>query len=145
MNGPAAIGVHFRRTPRFARLPRGRAAASSWQSIEVDYLFLVGDIVDLWSLRQIFYWPQEHNEVVRAILGKARGRHAGHLHPGQPRRRHARILRLGVRQPARSAASYVHATADGRELLVMHGDEFDTAVKCSRWLAQLRQRLPTNS
>jgi UDP-2,3-diacylglucosamine pyrophosphatase LpxH len=30
----------------------------------------------------------------------------------------------------------VHATADGRELLVMHGDEFDTAVKCSRWLAR---------
>ena len=31
---------------------------------------------------------------------------------------------------------YVHATADGREFLVMHGDEFDSAVKCSRWLAR---------
>ena len=31
---------------------------------------------------------------------------------------------------------YVHSTADGREFLVMHGDEFDTAVKCSRWLAR---------
>ena len=31
---------------------------------------------------------------------------------------------------------YVHATADGSEFLVMHGDEFDSAVKCSRWLAR---------
>ena len=40
-------------------------------SVEVDYLFLVGDIIDFWSLRRSFYWPQQHNEVVRAILGKA--------------------------------------------------------------------------
>ena len=39
---------------------------------------------------------------------------------------------------------YVHATADGRELLVMHGDEFDSAVKCSRWLAQLRRHRVRN-
>jgi UDP-2,3-diacylglucosamine pyrophosphatase LpxH len=31
----------------------------------------------------------------------------------------------------------VHRTADGRRLLVMHGDEFDTVVKCSPWLARL--------
>ena len=41
-------------------------------SVEVDYLFLVGDIIDFWSLRKSFYWPQQHSEVVRAILGKAR-------------------------------------------------------------------------
>jgi len=41
-------------------------------SVEVDYLFLVGDIIDFWSLRKNFYWPQQHNEVLRAILGKAR-------------------------------------------------------------------------
>ena len=41
-------------------------------SVEVDYLYLVGDIVDFWSLRKSFYWPQEHNEVLRAILDMAR-------------------------------------------------------------------------
>jgi UDP-2,3-diacylglucosamine pyrophosphatase LpxH len=30
----------------------------------------------------------------------------------------------------------VHSTVDGREFLVIHGDEFDSAVKCSRWLAR---------
>ncbi len=41
-------------------------------SVEVDYLFLVGDIIDFWSLRKSFYWPQQHSDVLRAILGKAR-------------------------------------------------------------------------
>ena len=40
--------------------------------VEADYLFLVGDIVDFWSLRRSFYWPQEHNDVLRMILAKAR-------------------------------------------------------------------------
>ena len=105
-------------------------------SVEVDYLFLVGDIVDFRSLRKSFYWPQEHNEVLRAILGKAREGTRVIYIPGN----HDDDMRefcgsvfgnLEIRR------KYVHSTADGRELLVMHGDEFDAAVKCSRWLARL--------
>jgi UDP-2,3-diacylglucosamine pyrophosphatase LpxH len=40
--------------------------------IEADYLFLVGDIVDFRSLRRVFHWPQEHNDVMRAILAMAK-------------------------------------------------------------------------
>ncbi len=35
---------------------------------------------------------------------------------------------------------HVHTTADGRRLLVLHGDEFDSVVKCSPWLAHLGAR-----
>jgi UDP-2,3-diacylglucosamine pyrophosphatase LpxH len=31
----------------------------------------------------------------------------------------------------------LHTTADGRRMLVVHGDEFDASVKFSRWLAAL--------
>jgi UDP-2,3-diacylglucosamine pyrophosphatase LpxH len=31
----------------------------------------------------------------------------------------------------------VHETADGRSLLVTHGDQFDTIIRCARWLALL--------
>jgi UDP-2,3-diacylglucosamine pyrophosphatase LpxH len=31
----------------------------------------------------------------------------------------------------------IHVTADGRKLLVLHGDEFDAVVMCHRWLAFL--------
>ena len=43
------------------------------KSVEVDNLYLVGDIVDLWAMRRNFYWPQEHNDVLRTVLGKAKG------------------------------------------------------------------------
>ncbi len=42
------------------------------QSIETEYLFLVGDIVDFSSLTRSPHWPQEHTSVIRSILNKAK-------------------------------------------------------------------------
>lgn len=106
------------------------------KSVEVEYLFLVGDVFDLWAMRKGFFWPQEHNNVVRTLLGKAKAGTRVIYIPGN----HDEDLRefcgsvfgnLEIRR------EFVHATADGRKLLVMHGDEFDTVVKCSPWLAKL--------
>ena len=106
------------------------------ESVEVDNLFLVGDMIDIWSLRRSFYWPAEHNAVVRAILDKARAGARVIYVPGN----HDEDLRsfcgavfgnLHVRRKC------VHVTADGRQLLVLHGDELAGAVKCSPWLARL--------
>ncbi len=38
---------------------------------ESQYLYLVGDIIDFWSLKTFWYWPRLHNEVVQTILRKA--------------------------------------------------------------------------
>ena len=105
------------------------------ESVEADYLFLVGDIVDFWSLRRSFYWPETHNEVLRAVLAMAREGTKIIYIPGN----HDENIRefcgsmfgnVSIRR------RFVHSTADGREFLVMHGDEFDSAVKCSPWLAR---------
>jgi UDP-2,3-diacylglucosamine pyrophosphatase LpxH len=106
------------------------------KSVDVDYLFLVGDIVDLWAMRKSFYWPQEHNNVLRTILGKAKAGTRVIYVPGN----HDEELREfcgSVFGNLEIHREYVHRTADGRRLLVMHGDEFDTVVKCSPWLAKL--------
>jgi UDP-2,3-diacylglucosamine pyrophosphatase LpxH len=42
------------------------------RSVETETLYLVGDIIDVWSLRKSFFWPQAHNDVIRTILGKAK-------------------------------------------------------------------------
>ena len=114
---------------------RAQELLEFFAGIETDYLFLVGDIVDFWSLRRAFHWPQEHNDVLRAVLAMAREGTKVIYVPGN----HDEDIRefcgsqfgnLAIRR------RYVHSTADGREFLVMHGDEFDTAVKCSRWLAK---------
>jgi UDP-2,3-diacylglucosamine pyrophosphatase LpxH len=100
------------------------------KSVEVDYLFLVGDIVDLWSLRKNFYWPQEHNNVLRTILGKAKGGTRVIYIPGN----HDEELREfsgSVFGNLEIHREFIHTTNDGRQLLVIHGDEFDTVVKCT--------------
>ena len=106
------------------------------KSVDIDYLFLVGDIVDLWAMRKTFFWPQEHNNVLRIILSKAKKGTRVIYIPGN----HDEDMRefcgtvFGNLEIHRE---FVHDTADGKKLLVMHGDEFDTVVKCSPWLAKL--------
>jgi UDP-2,3-diacylglucosamine pyrophosphatase LpxH len=115
---------------------RAEALLEFLKSVEIDYLYLVGDIVDLRAMRKSFFWPQEHNNVLSTVLGKAKGGTRVVYIPGN----HDAELRefcgsvFGNLQIHRE---FVHHTADGRRLLVLHGDEFDTVVKCSPWLARL--------
>jgi UDP-2,3-diacylglucosamine pyrophosphatase LpxH len=112
------------------------ALLSFLREVQTDNLYLVGDIVDLWSLRKTFYWPQEHNNVVRTILGKAKHGTRVVYVPGnhdEDFREFAGSL-FGNLEIVRDC---VHTTARGERLLVLHGDEFDSVVKCSRWLALL--------
>ena len=107
---------------------------------ESEYLYLVGDIVDGWQLRRRWYWPQTHNDVVQKILRKARKGTSVIFIPGNHDEfgRHFLKLSFGgieVREEA------VHVTADGRRLLVVHGDLFDGVVQCARWLALLGDEL----
>ena len=109
------------------------------KSVDVETLFLVGDIVDLWALRKTFFWPQEHNNVMRTLLGKAKNGTRVIYIPGN-HDAHIREFCGSAFGNLEIHREYVHATADGRRLLVMHGDEFDTVVKCSPWLARLGAR-----
>ena len=87
------------------------------KAVEVDYLFLVGDIVDLWAMRKMFFWPQSHNNVLRTILGKAKNGTKVIYIPGN----HDEDLREfcgSIFGNLEIHREYVHATADGRRLLV---------------------------
>ncbi|MBL6746913.1 MAG: UDP-2,3-diacylglucosamine diphosphatase [Pseudomonadales bacterium] len=105
-------------------------------SVETDYLFLVGDIVDFWALKKNPIWPQKHTNVVRSILGKAKHDTKVIYVPGN----HDDSMRDYAGHKFGNVEihrDYVHTTVDGRKLLVMHGDEFDLIVKNSRWLSNL--------
>ena len=39
---------------------------------EANTIYLVGDIIDFWSLNRGIYWPETHNTVVQKILKQAR-------------------------------------------------------------------------
>jgi UDP-2,3-diacylglucosamine pyrophosphatase LpxH len=109
-------------------------------SVHCEHLYLVGDIIDIWEMRKRLFWPQAHNNVVRTILGKAKhGTNVVYV-PGN----HDEVLRdfydmtFGNVQIVEEA---IHVNADGRRLLVTHGDKFDSVVRCSRAMAMLGTRL----
>jgi UDP-2,3-diacylglucosamine pyrophosphatase LpxH len=103
---------------------------------ESRQLYLVGDVIDIWSLKNGWYFPALHNQVVQTVMHKAsRGTDVLFV-PGN----HDEIFRDHIGRVfggVRVVAQPVHETADGRRLLVMHGDEFDQVVKYSPWLAHL--------
>jgi len=103
---------------------------------DCETLFLVGDIVDGWRLRRSWHWPQAHNDVVQKLLRKGRKGTKIHYIPGN----HDEFARafLGHEFGIVSVADdMVHETADGRRLLVIHGDQFDIVVRRAKWLAHL--------
>src|SRR5438309_3146871 len=53
---------------------------------DFEALYIVGDLIDIWSLRRGIYWPQQHNDVIQKILRKAPQRHACGVCPGKSRR-----------------------------------------------------------
>ena len=104
------------------------------RSFEAETLYLVGDIVDGWRLRKGWYWPDAHNEVVRRILKAAhRGTRVVFVtgNHDEMLRDYAGMNFGGVELVLEA----VHTTADGRRLLVTHGDSFDAVVLYHRWLA----------
>jgi UDP-2,3-diacylglucosamine pyrophosphatase LpxH len=102
------------------------------------YLYLVGDIVDGWRLRKSWYWDATHDEVIRLILSKARtGTEVTYI-PGNHDEMFRAWLPLGLEVGGvRLRQDADHTTADGRRLLVLHGDEFDSVVRYAKFLALL--------
>ncbi len=104
------------------------------RSVECETLYLVGDIIDGWRLKKGWYWPDAHNEVVRRVLKMAhRGTRVVFVAGNHDEllRDYAGMSFGGVELVLEA----VHTTADGRRLLVTHGDRFDAVVVCHRWLA----------
>jgi UDP-2,3-diacylglucosamine pyrophosphatase LpxH len=103
---------------------------------DADVIYLVGDIIDGWRLKQTWYWPQTHNDVIQKLLRKARKGSRILYIPGN----HDEFLRsyygshFGGIEVVENA---IHEAADGRRYLVIHGDIFDMVVRHAKWLALL--------
>ncbi len=103
---------------------------------DCETLYIVGDLIDIWSLRRGIYWPQQHNDVIQKILRKSRkGTHVIYI-PGN----HDELVtdfcgaygNIEIKQRA------IHVTASGERILIIHGHELDVVVSGSgrmKWLA----------
>lgn len=121
---------------------RARELAEFLRHIDADTIVLAGDIVDHLNLQQRFFWNGEHTQVVRALLAKRRagtrliyisGNHDSNLS----------ILAELLAGQVEIHREWVHQTAQGKRLLVVHGDQFDSDMKqsCSGLIAWLGNAL----
>lgn len=105
-------------------------------STESENLFLLGDIVDIWSYRKNKYWPQLHTDIIRAILDKAqKGTRVVYI-PGN----HDEMIKDYTGRmfgDVEIMERHIHTTAEGKKLLLIHGDEFDHLIQYSKILCTL--------
>jgi len=94
-----------------------------------EQLYLVGDIIDLERMRSRFYWPKTHTAALRRILAMAESGTRVVYVPGN-HDDDFRAMAGSYLGPAEVRRQTIHTTADGRRLLVLHGDEFDSTLKC---------------
>ncbi len=100
-------------------------------NVSVDTLYLVGDIVDMWEMSRQFRWPASHNQVLHKIMAMS---HQGIRVVYLPGNHDAPLqsysgMAFGDIEIEREV---VHITAQGKQYLVLHGDQFDADVTLGR-------------
>lgn len=107
-----------------------------------DKLYLVGDMIDGWKIKQNrWYWDKHHTNVMRRILNHAKkgaeviyviGNHDEFLRPMLSYR-----LSFGK---IKIVNQVVHVGIDNRRYLVVHGDLFDGISRVAPWVSFLGDR-----
>ena len=110
-----------------------RGLADFLDHVDCDTLYLVGDIIDVWQMKRRFYWTDRHSAIVRRIIDTAKGGTQVIYVPGNHDEEFRSLCGSEVGGVQILSRAF-HETADGRQLLVMHGDEFDAVVMGQRWL-----------
>ncbi len=107
-------------------------------SFTCETLYLVGDIVDGWRLRKSWYWDEMHDEVVKLILRQAAQGSKVFYIPGNHDEMFRAWLSLGLEiGGVKLVGEAEHVTADGKRLLIIHGDQFDSVMRYAKFLAFL--------
>jgi UDP-2,3-diacylglucosamine pyrophosphatase LpxH len=112
------------------------------RATESDTLYLVGDIIDGWQLRRRWFWDQSHNNIVQTVLKKAKNGTNVIFVPGNHDESVRQFIDLDF-GGIRIRDELVHVTAQGKHMLVLHGDRFDGVIACAKWLAYVGDSLYT--
>jgi UDP-2,3-diacylglucosamine pyrophosphatase LpxH len=100
-----------------------------------DHLFLVGDFIDGWSLARKWHWPPIYNILIRHLLVMVEHGTQIFYTPGN----HDDFLRKFYfdQSLVQIHDEFIHECADGRRLVVLHGDQFDDVEQSNRWLSKI--------
>lgn len=122
------------------RRARVRELSEFLQGIEAETIVLVGDIIDALSLSRRIFWSPEHTHIVRTLLARRRAGARLVYIPGNHDASLSMFAEM-LQGQFEVHREWVHRTARGERLLVLHGDQFDGVVNCPAWLTRLGDAL----
>ena len=103
---------------------------------QADQIYLVGDILDGWKMKNGVFWKKDYTKVISRLLRLAKKGTPIYYITGN----HDEFLR----RFANNKLDNIHllnrcsfATADGRKLLILHGDQFDGVARCHHLLRHI--------
>jgi len=94
-------------------------------------LFVIGDLVDSWAMPRSTWWPQSHQDVLHTIVERARKGVRVVYIPGSHDRAAREFAGMNI-CGMEVRRQFVHRTADGRRMLLLHGDELEPAVRSGK-------------
>lgn len=104
-----------------------------------DKVYLVGDVFDGWRMRSGIHWHKSFNRIISRILKLSKSGVSVFYITGN----HDEFLRKFAQSRFENIEllnRIDHVTADGRRLLVIHGDQFEGVTQCSRLLKLVGDR-----
>ncbi|MEM7763395.1 MAG: UDP-2,3-diacylglucosamine diphosphatase [Pseudomonadota bacterium] len=107
---------------------RAEALLEFLTRLNTDNLFLVGDIVDLQRMASAVHWPRSHTAIIHKLFSLAAAGMRVVFIPGN----HDAALRVHAGTTVNGVEirlNAIHQTADGRRLLITHGDQFDSELR----------------
>jgi UDP-2,3-diacylglucosamine pyrophosphatase LpxH len=118
---------------------QGIALLRFLEKVHPESLYLVGDIIDGWELRRRVRWSDSCTRVLAQLADMAASGTRLYYTPGN----HDAFLRDRSTLSfvtdrfdfVEIADEFVFEAADGRRLLVTHGDRFDVIETSARWLS----------
>lgn len=105
--------------------------------VECDYLYLVGDIFDLWAMKSKVSWNEDCTAVIRRILKMNKRGTSVIFIPGNHDEAIRQFTPFELGESIMFTDEAIHETAAGLRLMVIHGDRFDPVVGNMKWIAKL--------
>lgn len=115
---------------------RAESLVAVLRRLECERVYLVGDIIDTWQIRRRWVWTEACDEAVRLLFRMAQTGVEVIYVPGNHDEAARDYVGLDI-GGIEIRELDVFETADGRRLLVTHGDQYDLVVKHSRLLCML--------
>jgi UDP-2,3-diacylglucosamine pyrophosphatase LpxH len=103
------------------------------KEVQPEQIYIVGDFIDGWRLKKRWHWQLVYVQIFQRLVELAsRGTQIFYA-PGN----HDEFLRdyfhdFGL---VTVADQFIHTTADGRDFVVLHGDQFDDVERRAKWLS----------